>query len=158
MVKAKTTVLLEEALLEQAKELKINISAVAREALAAAIERRQPASDETHLVKARRDGKPVAFWGRLIAQHQDTESCAYLTNKGSVVLTSFTYPNGSRREPVETIDAIHDSGEQFFERLYYDRSIADWMNDQTVVLPGDEAFEMAIADACGITYHEVLDI
>jgi len=156
----KTSISLPDELVAEARALDINISALARDALDARVKQLQAAQAEgMQLIKTAKDGVPVAFWGRNLAQHADTETMAFVTEKGSLVLLDF----GDQQETAgvgDCITRVYESPDDFFteaqEGLRAAMRSGDAADRQMAISTND--FLSAIAEGLGVTHHRVLDL
>lgn len=147
----KTTLLIDDDLVAAAKELDLNMSAIARDAIAKRVAEHKAAhGDEMRLCNAFQDGLPVSFWGRYVATHVITDHHAYITEKGAIVITSDINAQGD-----DGIDSISDSFDAFLNMV----AESHRNNPRAERFPKeDQEFLEAIAKAAGVPYRRHLDI
>lgn len=153
----KTTLLIDDDLVAAAKELDINMSAVARDAIARRVAELRKAKEQGMSIQnvQSMEGEPVSFWGRFITQHPDLEICAYLTAKGAIVVTDLIPQNDDLSEWGERISSITPSAEEYINAVSSKRYDPENKRES---LPGDFEFLTKIAEAAGVSYHRPLDI
>ena len=146
----RASIYLDEELLEAARELGLNVSAVCRKALTQEVEARRNAElPEYDRVEAFQDGKPVSFRGKHIASMGGPFATditdAYLTPKNALVFVQRLF-DPSDHSTTQQISEVHTDVEAYF-------------NTDRGYLTADEVeFERAISEAYGRTYYQHLDI
>lgn len=148
----RANIYLDEDLLNAAKQVGLNVSAVCRQALAAEVEAYENAKlPEFRRVEAFQEGRPVAFLGKSVATRDTAgfgqELTAYLTPKSGLVFVVDDFEKGGsdRFARVRMITAVYTELDEYFEESERDH-------------PDGVEFEQKIAEACGRIYFEFLDI
>jgi len=149
----KTTLLIDDELVAAAKELDINMSAVARDAIAKRVTELRAAREKGMTrIKVFKDGIPVSFWGQFAASHVSYEMNAYVTEKGALVTTEILQVG--RNDYDESITNTYPSTDAFFDAVLAPRA----GKPNRPLDDEDIHFFTQVAEVAGTTFHRPLDI